>query len=250
MACWWGCSWWGCWWDPRNRRAAPLVGGVLTLQVAVVLAAGGDWFHFYRFYTPVYPLLLAAAAAGVGLLHEMLTGQMLPLSRRGKPVVLGAFALTLGVAWLNVYKVEREVQRVVMPHVAAGTYLTDAYTRTGQWLAQNSGPADRVAVSDIGLVGWHSRRPIVDMFGLVDAHIARAAGRQHFKSDTAHVLGRDPDFVVLVRDAQGGYLRVPDQALAAAPVFRAGYIKTWETPVGFRDEVVEVYRRQGGPGGS
>ena len=230
--------------DPRNRRSFGLVAGILVLQVAAVLAAGGDWFHFYRFYAPVYPLLLCGAAAGVGLLHEMITGQMLPLSRRGRPLVVGAFVLALGVMGLNIYKTEREVQRVVMSHVSAGTYLTDAYGETGRWLAANTAPAARVAASDIGLIGWHSKRHIVDMFGLVDSHIARREGRQHFKSDPAYVLGQHPDFVVLVRDAEGGYLRVPDQAMAGSAEFAAGFEKVHELPVGFRDETVEVFRKK------
>jgi arabinofuranosyltransferase len=229
--------------NPRNRRTFGLVAGVLALQVAVVLAAGGDWFHFYRFYTPVYPLLIAGAAAGVGLLHEMITGHMLPLGRRGRSAVVLAFALVLLVGYLNIYKTERAVFRMVMPHVNAGTYLTDAYAHTGDWLAENTPADSKVAVSDIGLVGWHSQRHIVDMFGLTDSHIARSEGRQHFKSDAGYVLSKKPTYIGLVMDAAGGYLRVPDQEMAANPQFEDGYRQIWSYPVGFRDETVQVFQR-------
>jgi hypothetical protein len=154
--------------------------------------------------------------------------------------VLGAGAL---MALLNVYKEEKETVRRVMPHVLAGHHLVDAYRETGVWLRENSAPEDAVAVSDIGMIGYASGRVVVDMFGLIDPHIARADGRQHFKSDPAHVLAREPQFVVLVRDADGGYLRVPDIAMTATPEFQAGYALEKSFRVEYSDEWVDVYRR-------
>ena len=223
-----------------GRRLFSLLAVAVGLMTLVVLAAGGDWMHFYRFFVPVYPLLVAGAAAGAGRLHGALVGSL------HQPwLVAGVLGLGALMALLNVYKVEKETVRRVMPHVRAGHHLVDAYRQTGQWLREHSAPEDRVAVSDIGMIGYTSGRVVVDMFGLIDPHIARAEGRQHFKSDPAHVLARDPLFVVLVRDVDGGYLRVPDIAMAATPEFEAGYGLVRSFRVEFSDEWVEVYRRKG-----
>ncbi|PID79345.1 hypothetical protein CSB20_10650 [bacterium DOLZORAL124_64_63] len=222
-----------------SRRLLSLLAVTVGLMVLVVLAAGGDWMHLYRFYVPIYPLLVAGATAGAGRLHGALVGHLhRPLLVAG---VLGAGAL---MALLNTYKEEKETVRRVMPHVLAGHHLVDAYRETGLWLRENSAPEDRVAVSDIGMIGYAGERAVVDMFGLIDPHIARAAGRQHFKSDPAHVLARDPRFVVLVRDAAGGYLRVPDMAMAATPEFAARYALVRSFRVEYSDEWVDVYRRK------
>lgn len=226
--------------NPGGRRLWWLLTLAVGLQAAVVLAAGGDWMHFYRFYAPIYPLLVAGAAAGAVLLARALAG------RTGRPVLVGGMMLAaVLVGWLNIYKVEKTVDRMVMVHVREEAYLTDAYRATGRWLRDNTAPEAKVAVSDIGLVGYESGRHIVDMFGLVDPHIARSEGRQHFKSDPQYVLQQRPDVIILVRDAEGGYLRIPDKRMDEMAAFHERYRLVQIFPVGFQDETVEVFRRQG-----
>jgi hypothetical protein len=213
-----------------------LVTLIILAQTVFVILAGGDWMHFYRFFVPVIPLLAAGMGAGLGTVWRRLG----PADRSVPRLILIAM---LVVAAVNVYKTERAAGRLVMPDVRAGSYLTDAYHETAAWLREHTGPDDAVAVSDIGILGYESRRPIIDMFGLIDPHIARQPGMLHFKNDPAHVLARRPAAVVLVRDTAGGYLRVPDAALAEHREFRQDYRLAHTVEVGFRGEVVEVYLR-------
>jgi hypothetical protein len=62
-------------------------------------------------------------------------------------------------------------------------------------------PPGTLAAVAIGAVGWESGRPILDMAGLADAHIARTpripgglSGHDH--GDPVYVLGRAPELVL------------------------------------------------------
>jgi len=91
-----------------------------------------------------------------------------------------------------------------------------------------------------------SARPILDMFGLVDAHVARRPGKQHHKADPEYVLQRGPAAVVLIRDAAtpGRYARIPDMALWRRDEFQDGFRLAAEFPLPSDGEVVEVYLRR------
>jgi arabinofuranosyltransferase len=205
------------------------------LQVVIVILAGGDWMHHYRFYAPLLPLLTATAAAGAGALLG---------AANQRRLIAGLMVVaTLLVACIGVYKTEREVARVVMPAVQNGEYLWQCYRDAGLWLKENTDPDDLVAVSDIGAIGYYSKREILDMFGLVNPHIARRPGRLHYKNDPQHVLDREPDIVILVTNNSGGYWRIPDRALSQHPDFRAQYEEIHCLPMGFGDETIRIYSR-------
>mgnify|MGYP006280645761 CR=1 FL=1 len=229
------------------RPALGFVAAIFVLQAAIVVRAGGDWMHHYRFWTPLLPIAAAFAAAGAGEIARS-------LERAGRhaaamPVVVTIFAL----AAINLAKVERQTWRAVMPFVQTDRYLSQGYARVGDWLARNT-PADvTVAVADVGAVAYFSGRHVIDTFGLTDPHIARTPGALHHKSDVEYVLERAPDLVVLIatEGAQERYRRIPDRELAAAPEFDATYARVHEIPIGFQGEVAEIYERiEEGDGGT
>jgi len=215
---------------------------IVAVQIGIVIAAGGDWMHFYRFFVPVMPLLAAGCAAGLGIIL-LLTRQAAGGHNllRKWPLAL-VLAGTMVAGYVNVYKVERATGREVMPYVKNGSYLTDGYRLTAQWIVDNTPSEASVAICDIGLVGFHTGRHIVDMFGLVDPHISRLAGRQHFKSDPEYVLGKHPDVVVLVSSGTGEFLRIPDEEMFANPDFREKYTLAQTIPIQFRNETIRIYR--------
>jgi arabinofuranosyltransferase len=207
----------------------------VVVQTGVVIAAGGDWMHFYRFFVPVLPVIAAGCAAGLGIILQM-------NHQIRKWPLLVVLAGTLAAAYVNIYKVERATGREVMPHVKSGTYLTDGYRQTAQWIVDNTPPGSSVALCDIGLVGYFSERPIVDMFGLIDPHISHLNGRQHFKSDPEYVLGKHPDVVVLVSSGIDEFIRIPDAQMFVSPDFVEKYNLVKTIPIGFRSETVRIYR--------
>jgi hypothetical protein len=220
-----------------------LIAVLVAFQVTVVLGAGGDWMHFHRFFVPVFPLMISASVAGGYALFKALAGGK-GLMENQKIALVMAFGLVVGVEMTGVYKEERMVQRMVFPHLDEGGYLTQVYGEVGAWVQENSAEDWRIAVSDIGAIGYFSQRYIIDMFGLTNRHIARAEGRQHWKSDVDYVLAQKPEIILLVSKENGGFLRIPDQRMASSSDFTSLYRLIKKFPISFRQETVEVFRRK------
>ena len=218
-----------------------LLTAVIAAQVALVVLAGGDWMSHARFFAPVLPCMAAMSAAGVAALWTTTAG-----NRRRHAVRLLA-GLLLIVSTANMIRTEVAVSGPALSALHDDGYLTQTYARLGRWLRAETAPDATVAISDVGAVGYVSQRTIIDMFGLIDAHIARRPGRLHFKSDPQYVLSRKPDYVVLVygKDHEGrpGYLRIPDRDLAATAEFRRLYRDVHREPIRYRNEEIIVFRR-------
>lgn len=216
---------------------------VLVLYAAFVVVAGGDWMSHYRFYAHVFPVLAALVATG--------WMRLLALPRRGTvravAVYLTAAAVLLGT-FLELGNTELRVARSVLPALAAHNYLSQNYEELGVWFKENTDPEASIAISDVGAVGYFSERHILDMFGLIDPHIARLRGRMHYKADPRYVLSRAPDYIVLVslNDQGAGYSfqRIPDYAMNALPEFHEQYDHIRTFPLHWNSEFVLVYRRR------
>ena len=215
---------------------------LIALQAAIAVTAGGDWMAHYRFFGPVLPLAAAMLAAGLAT-----AGELAAPARRPRLAAIVA-AACLGAMAVNIAKVERQVWRLYMPAVRSDGYLSQAYARVGTSLKESTPPGTMVAASDIGAIGLYSGHRIVDMFGLVDPHIARLPGGLHAKHDAAYVLRRDPDVVILVEGSdatcQPVYWRLPDRALAEHPGFALRYRLDRTFPIAFQNETVQVFVRR------
>jgi len=214
-----------------------------AVYVGFVLASGGDWMFHYRFYAHLLPVLAAMLAAGL----DMLLAIPRPGSLRAL-FVYGLVSAALVATLMSVGNTELRVARIVLPALARHNYLSQNYEELGLWFRDNTPPEATVAISDVGAVGYFSERRILDMFGLIDPHIARLAGRMHYKADANYVLGRRPDYIVLVslNDNGAGYSfqRIPDWSMHAQPAFHAEYELVRTEPQYWQDEFVLVYRRR------
>ena len=110
------------------------------------------------------------------------------------------------------------------------------YVDTGRWLAAHTRPTSRVGYYEIGYIGFHGRRPMVDALGLIDPSIA-AAVRVH-------------DFGRAFREARPDYiLEKPGAGLntcLAEPWFAQEYRLETELRVG--GERLRIHRRLGALG--
>ena len=100
---------------------------------------------------------------------------------------------------------------------------TLAYTRIGEWMRGNLPPRSRVAMGEIGIVGYRSGLPILDLGGIVSPAIARdlAAGDR-----TSWLYRYQPDYVLL-QD-----LWVFDEPVRELAYFREGYEEVRALPRG------------------
>ncbi len=179
------------WWtaatrlSPRARGWLPL--GVIAAFVVFFLATGGDALVYHRMWLWTLPMFALLAAEAIACTWR---------TRAERIVVticgITAVALSLpdsfageDIAYL------REDDR----------FLADLVV-LGRSLEANTPEDTLIAANNIGVLGYESRRRILDMLGLVDRHIARAPGKPvatpgHESHDGAYVLERRPDLIFL-----------------------------------------------------
>ncbi len=69
----------------------------------------------------------------------------------------------------------------------------------GKWLRENTAPEAVIATNDIGAIGYFSRRPIIDIIGLVTPEILPYFDyyREHKNAVLAFIQDSKPDYVVV-----------------------------------------------------
>jgi arabinofuranosyltransferase len=152
----------------RDRLAwvlAPIVAFamVLTGLYAAWHLPGYDWY-----YAPAMFAALVLAAVAVGAL-----ARLIPVVG---PALLVAAVLMVGLVH------SPEPRRYGEYEVAAA------------WLEENTRPSATVAATEIGVLGWHLDRPIVDYLGLLDE---RAVDELEERDVTSWLERTRPDFWLL-----------------------------------------------------
>ena len=228
----------------RTRPGYWMALGIAAAYMAFVVISGGDWMYHYRFYAHVLPVLAALLAAGL----EVLLGLPRPGTLRAS-ALYASLALVLLATHLGIFNTELRIGRMVLPAVRSHNYLSQNYEELGRWFKDSTPPDASIAISDVGAVGYFSERRVLDMFGLIDTHIARLHGRMHYKGDAKYILSRKPSYVVLVslNDQGGGYSfqRIPDHDMNAQPEFHEEYELIRTVPQYWQNEFLLVYRRRG-----
>jgi hypothetical protein len=176
-----------------RKRALPLfpalfLVGWIGLWSAYIVAVGGDHFPMFRFFLPVLPALILF----IGVAWSAL---LLSTTRGARVAFVSATVLAFVGADLWSWSLDG-TGATLQPRLSA------SWAAVGHWIDRNT-PADTlVATNVIGAVGFFSRRPVLDMLGLVDTTIARG-GKVHSGSvsgharyDSDYVYARAPDLVV------------------------------------------------------
>ena len=208
---------------PETWPAAAYV----ALTAVYVSAIGGDPFPHARFLVPAVPLLAAVGARGVGLTLGT------PSSRRALVVaaflaapvwfvvgVPGMATFGFGDPWHPLRTNRRGV--AVREFVQANAFVQGLTERTATLLRQQTPPIRLLAAGGIGVIGYYSRLPLIDYFGLVDPTVATSAAEAtegalllpgHQRSNADYVFSRRPDFIVIGRAPREGAV-YPPAALA------------------------------------
>lgn len=195
-------------------------------RVAFDIWSGGAWMGVFRFLAPGLPLLCVIADEGVRTIgaHEAFR------SRRARQV--GAAALAVGLSAGVAFGVVGHIARV---KTSAGYRLSldRGHVALGNWLRERYAKDTWVAIGDSGAVPFYSELPTIDLFGLVDATVARLPGEYGHRPGTAeYALERRPGVIVLwtpvpIEERPAG-LEVRgvssfDSAILEHPTFRRDY---------------------------
>jgi hypothetical protein len=164
---------------PTRKRLLPAAIAMVVLLAAVAWT-GGDHFYYERLAVPTLGLfclpvaLVAAGSSG---------------PRRLAALGLVAAGLPFGVFLTG--------DRGAVIEERDATRILEDVGRDVEGL-----PPGSVASIGIGAPAWFSRRPVLDLVGLADAHIARSprfpgAKSGHEHGDADYVMQRAPDYVLL-----------------------------------------------------
>lgn len=150
-----------------------------TVHLLAVGVAGGDWMPGYRLIAPALPLYAWPLGQGVAMLRPLRAGRLLA----GLALVLACAVPALDLA-------------VQLPRARAAGLRRERIARP---FARELGRRyDRVALVDVGFVGWVGELEVVDLGGLTDPRVGRAPGGHLAKRiDPGYLAARDPDAIVL-----------------------------------------------------
>jgi hypothetical protein len=169
-------------------RAVTIPLSILAVQWALVTVLGGDWMPFYRLLASTIPIMAVMLSAGLSRLADR------PAASRWKaaiPILTAVFAfaaMASGGPGYERFRIERTT--------------VDAMSLLGERLGTILPAGTRLACGSTGAVGYFSDLPVIDILGLTEPQIARKGmivsdQPGHMKTDGKHVLGRNPDLLLL-----------------------------------------------------
>ncbi len=207
--------------------AMPLVlwGILQALTYQLLGVASYTWY-----YAPLIPGLALLVALGAEELARLVTHRL-----RATPLAaaLLTFLLLVPLGWAQLRAVRALHDSVPEPRALA-------YERSGRWLSANAAPTDRVAVMEVGIMGYYAARPMVDLLGLIRPATIDALRREDFFWTIAD---SQADWVVLTgKNPLWFQFAPPDHWFYQlyAPVERIDQPGFWGTPL-------TIYRRQAPP---
>lgn len=139
----------------RGRPWLLPIGWGLLMAAAYTLLGVNAYFWYFA-----QPFTALAAAMGLGA-HAAAA-----LARRwGRRPAQIALAALIGLALLAAGDALR--YQLANPDARLAVYRS-----AGEWLAANTAPDDTVGMLEVGVIGFYSRRPIVDFAGLIQPDVA------------------------------------------------------------------------------
>jgi len=174
-------------WRDYHRLRAPLVW--LALYHAAMLCSKVPAFGWY--FVPPLPLYYICVAVGLAQVAFWILDFRFRIAR-SKIQNLALLMLAIPLVW-HLRNVARDI--------ATAQQLEDTVRKPlGLWLAQNSAPDERVMLEPIGYIGYFSRRPVLDIIGLVSPEVL-----PFYRREVANPLGAiaaqfRPDWLVLRKE--------------------------------------------------
>ena len=204
----------------RERLTAhhPSLFGLALVAVwfAYVVAGGGDWMPYFRFFIPILPVLYVLT------LHGLVDATSIASEKFDLPRA-AHIAIAVGVAAIVVFASVRPFESAAAQNPSGfqtdplpGAVDVALHREIGLWLKAHLPPDATVAQIATGIVPYYSDLPTLDMLGVNDRHIAHLDARVpnqpagHDKQDGAYVLLSKPAVIWLSIGLESNARRTAD----------------------------------------
>ena len=148
------------WASLRARRwLLFLAWGVLYFIAYTVLGVS----RYFWYYAPLVPVIVVLVGLGITGLTNLI-GRYIPRFSAPRPSLLLGLILLLPPLAGQI----GEIQRISRPDSRLAIYRA-----VGQWLDANLPTDARVGTLEVGVIGYYSRRPMIDFAGLIQPDVAR-----------------------------------------------------------------------------
>ena len=173
---------WPCWIRKGNAlslRRVTLFG--ILLHTSYVIAVGGDYMSFARFFAPTLPLVVTVACFGIQR---------------------GPWALPRRLLWPALVLLQWPVLRHANMDQSYAQH-EGRWNLIGRQLASSFPASTTLATSPIGAIGYRSKLPVIDLLGLTHRGFIEAAPdlsirlKGHHRYQADWVLEKAPEVVVL-----------------------------------------------------
>lgn len=179
----------------RNRSVRPALIGSGCFALFFIFPEHIMAFES-RYMLPLFPLL--AAVIGIGLAHAaQQLSALAPIRERPAFAVALTFVALCACAWFPLPGDARKREQAWLDY---GHNLQKAHVALARDLAPARASGGRIALLDVGAIGYYADWYTIDTFGLNDAHVALTK-----RQDMEYVLAKRPDLLVVVSAASGAY---------------------------------------------
>jgi len=239
-----------------SRRVTVLI-ALLAVHLAGVVYEGGDWMPAYRLLVPAVPIVGLVVREGWIATHHFQVGvpELPDLPAWFVPARWVERSRT-AARWLarthwypRVVALARPAARaLLLLAVAVGGWgsfravrvrgLESGFSRihldnfghfeVARWMRAERKDAGLLAIGEAGVIPYYTQLPIVDMFGLMDPHIAHLHGVRHRKFDVDYVLDRHPRYVFLVFSVRPDTHRLPAHRHGAILLHNQRFLEEYE----------------------
>ncbi len=233
----------------RGRDAIPskILLAIIFSYFAFIIIAGGDWMPKYRFHAHIFPLI--AAIAGMQLSMTIL---WILKKINAKPfahaIVIVLLIIVIGSPIYGIKQLRSDYyQYTGRWSPASGNknyFINKAYLNMGMYLRKYAQRDDYVALGEAGTVPYIGRFLVIDCYGLMDRHIAKLKGMRNYKFDGDYVMGRKPEWILLLgRREEDGTFR-SEHNYAKVLLSREDFRKDYDFEIHF-DQLLLFKRKNG-----
>jgi len=172
------------------------LGLAVLAQCSFVVFAGGDWMPGGRFLVPIMPVVALLLPLGVHrLINSFGAVYVGGYTVFAKALIAIIILITASVHLYNGKQARHDTSG--LKEYEGEVFFKPHHFEVAAWLMDHGSKDDLVAIGEAGLIPYITNMPALDLFGLMDPHLAKLPGLRHAKFDGDYVFKKDPRFIVL-----------------------------------------------------